>query len=65
MMEDLTTEDIKNIREKLMKNYTQMGKLFGVSSSTWKNWEEGVVPIPSFKEKLIRIKNFLLTDKVL
>ena len=64
-MHDPTKEEIAQIRYALVKTAEQMGTMFGVSGQTWLNWENGVKPLPVFRRRLTKLRDFLLgTNKL-
>ena len=48
--------DIRSSRLSLGLTQAQAGELVGAARRTWQNWELGVVPMPSAKWELFRIK---------
>lgn len=58
-----TPEELKLMREAMVRTKEQMGYMFGVSGQTWANWENGIRPLKVFRERLNNLKIFLLGKK--
>ena len=58
-----TPEELKLMREAMVRTKEQMGDMFGVSGQTWANWENGVRPLKVFRGRLNNLKIFLLGKK--
>ena len=52
---NMTSEDLKQARRKLGLTKIKLAKRLGVSVSIYRNWEQGISPVPGPVKKLIKI----------